>query len=47
MIWGGNRVYRHVAGVNGDWLEKWGEDEEEERAKKAEGRAGNEESKVC
>jgi hypothetical protein len=33
MIWGVNRVYRHVEGVDGDWLEKWGEDEEnEERA---------------
>lgn len=47
MIWGVNRVYRYVAGVDGDWLEKWEGDEEEEQVKKAEGRAGNEESKVC
>jgi hypothetical protein len=33
MIWGVDCVCRHVEGVDGDWLEKWGEDEEnEERA---------------
>ncbi len=30
MIWGVNRVHRHVGGVDGDWLEKWGEDEGDE-----------------
>jgi hypothetical protein len=24
MIWGVNRVHRHVEGVDGYWLEKWG-----------------------
>lgn len=46
MIWGVNRVYRHVTGVDGDWLEKWGEDEGEDSVKKVEGRAGSEVSKV-
>jgi hypothetical protein len=30
MIWGVDCVHRHVEGVDGDWLEKWGEDEKDE-----------------
>lgn len=29
QIWGVGRVNRHVEDVNSDWLEKWGEDEEQ------------------
>ncbi len=31
MIWGVDCVSRHVEGVDGDWLEKWGENEEDDQ----------------
>lgn len=31
MIWGVDCVSRHVEGVDGDWLEKWGENQEDDQ----------------
>lgn len=45
MIWGVNRVYRHFENVDGDWLEKWGEEDEEESVKDAEGSLAKQEFK--
>lgn len=28
--WGVDCIYRHIENVDGDWLERWGEDDEEE-----------------
>ncbi len=34
LTWGVNHVNLYVENVDGDWLEKWGEEEEEELGEK-------------